>query len=132
VLLVWGRDGLAWHTSLNGIFSGTTGSGKIVMMRGPFVLPEWSTPNPTPTLSTTSPASVAAGSGNLLLTVRGSDFVPGAALMWNGSERTTTFVDDGNLSVAIPASDLTQAGTATLTVNNPGSADSNSISFSIN
>ncbi|HET7216142.1 MAG TPA: IPT/TIG domain-containing protein [Terriglobia bacterium] len=129
----WGRDGLAWHTSLGGAFgSSTAGSGKIFLMRGPFVLPEWSAANPTPGLVSASPASAAAGSGNFTLTVTGSGFVPGAVLKWNGAERTTTFVDASHLTVAIPKADLTQAGTATLVVNNPGSSDSSSISFTVN
>ncbi|HEX8710898.1 MAG TPA: IPT/TIG domain-containing protein, partial [Terracidiphilus sp.] len=129
----WGRDGLAWHTSMGGVFgTSTPGSGEIFLMRGPFVLPEWSTPNPTPGLVSASPSSAAAGSGNFTLTVTGSGFVPGAVLKWNGAERTTTFVDSSHLTVAIPKADLTQAGTATLVVNNPGSSDSSSISFTVN
>ena len=49
-----------------------------------------------------------------------------------GRQRTTTFVDSSHLTVAIPAADVTQAGTATLVVNNPGSVNSSSISFTIN
>lgn len=67
-----------------------------------------------------------------MLAVAGSGFIPGAVVTWNGAERTTTFVDSSDLTVAIPASDLSQSGTATLTVNNPGSSASNSISFAIN
>jgi hypothetical protein len=51
---------------------------------------------------------------------------------WNGAERTTTFVDSTHLTVAIPESDLSQHGSATLDANNPGSGNSNSISFLIN
>lgn len=129
----WGRDGLAWHTSLGGAFGNSTaGSGKLFLMRGPFVLPEWGTANPTPGLVSVSPASAAAGGGNFTLTVTGSGFVPGAVLKWNGAERTTTFVDSSHLTVAIPKADLTHAGTATVVVNNPGSSDSSSISFTVN
>ena len=132
-LLRWGRDGLAWHTSLGFPFGGTTGTGKIILMRGPFVLPEWSTANPTPALTSVSPASATAGSGNLMLTVVGSGFVPGAVVRWNAAERTTTFVDSTHLTVAIPASDLVQSTSATLLdANNPGSGNSNSVSFPIN
>jgi hypothetical protein len=132
-LLRWGRDGLAWHSSMGGAFGNSTpGTGQIFLMRGPFVLPGWSTANPTPGLVSASPSSVAAGSGNLTITAVGSNFVPGAVLMWNGLERTTTFIDSSHLTVAIPASDLSKTGTATLVVNNPGSADSNSLSFAIN
>jgi hypothetical protein len=132
-LLRWGRDGLAWHTSLGFPFGGTSGTGKIILMRGPFVLPEWSTVNPTPALTSASPASATARSGNLMLTVVGSGFVPGVVARWNAAERTTTFVDSTHVTVAIPASDLSQSGSsATLDANNPGSGNSNSISFPIN
>ena len=132
-LLRWGRDGLAWHTSNGGAFGNSTpGSGQIFLMRGPFVLPQWSTVNPTPGLVSASPSSTTAGSGNFTLTITGSNFVPGAVLTWNGAERTTAFVDASHLTVAIPASDVTQAGTATLAVNNPGSSNSGSISFAVN
>jgi len=131
-LLRWGRDGLAWHTSLGYPFGGTTGTGKIILMRGPFVLPQWSSANSTPALSSASPSSATAGGGNLVLTVTGSGFVPGAVVTWNGAERTSTFVDSSHLTVAIPVSDIANSGNATLAVNNPNSGNSNSISFPIN
>jgi uncharacterized repeat protein (TIGR01451 family) len=132
-LLRWGRDGLAWHSNNGGPFGNSTpGSGQLFLMRGPFVLPEWSTINPTPGLISVSPSGATAGSGNLNVTVTGSNFVPGAVLTWNSAERTTTFVDSSHLTVAIPASDIGQIGTATLVVNNPGAPNSSSISFTIN
>ena len=132
-LVRWGRDGLAWHSSNSGAFGNSTpGAGQLFLMRGPFVLPQWSTVNPTPGLVSASPASTSAGSGNLILTITGSGFVPGAVVEWNGAERTTTFVNSSQLTAAIPASDVSQAGTATLVVNNPGSSDSSPISFTIN
>jgi hypothetical protein len=132
-LVRWGRDGLAWHSSMNGAFGNSTpGAGQLFLMRGPFVLPEWSTVNATPGLASALPASAAAGSGNFILTVTGSGFVPGAVLKWNGAERTTTFVSSSQLMVAIPAADVSQSGAATLVVNNPGSSDSSSVSFTIN
>lgn len=131
-LVRWGRDGLAWHSSLNGAFgTGTPGKGQLFLVRGPFVLPAWAATNPVPGLTSVSPSSAGAGS-NITLSVAGSNFVPGAVLLWNGAERTTTFVDSSHLTVAIPASDLGQSGSATLVVNNPGSANSSSVSFTIN
>ena len=132
-LLRWGRDGLAWHSSLAGAFGNSTpGSGQIFLVRGPAVLPEWGNNNPTPGLISVSPSIAAAGSGNLNITVTGSNFVPGAILLWNGAERTTTFVDSSHLTIAIPASDVSQSGSATLVVNNPSAPNSGSISFTIN
>jgi uncharacterized repeat protein (TIGR01451 family) len=131
-LVRWGRDGLAWHSSNSGPFGDSTpGAGQLFLMRGPFVLPEWNTVQATPNLVSVSPASATAGSGNLMLTLTGSGFVPGAVMEWNGSERTTTYVDGVHLEVAIPAADVSHAGTATLVVNNPGSSNSSSISFTI-
>jgi hypothetical protein len=132
-LVRWGRDGLAWHTSNNGAFGNSgPGTGQVFLMRGPFVLPQWDTVNPTPALVSASPSSATAGSGNLTLAVSGANFVPGAVLTWNGIECTTTFVDASHLTAAIPASDVSAAGTATLAVNNPGSSNSSLISFTVN
>lgn len=131
-LVRWGRDGLAWHTSSGGAFgNGTPGKGQLFVVRGPFVLPAWGVANPVPSLSLAAPSSVSAGSGNFILVVTGSGFVPGAVVTWNGADRTTTFVNSSTLNVTIPAADVSHAGTATLTVNNPGSANSGSISFTI-
>lgn len=131
-LVRWGRDGLAWHTTPSGSFGNNTpGKGELILLRGPFVLPQWFTANATPGLTSTNPTSVAHGSGNLILAVSGSNFVPGAVALWNNNERTTTFVDSSHLNVAIPASDLAQAGTATVVANNPGSSNSGSVSFTI-
>jgi hypothetical protein len=131
-LVRWGRDGLAWHTANSGAFGNpTAGAGEVIIMRGPFVLPQWNSSNPTAALTAISPNSANHGSANLTLTVTGSNFVPGAVVLWNGNERTTTFIDASDLRVAIPASDLAQAGTVTVVVNNPGSTNSGSVSFTI-
>jgi uncharacterized repeat protein (TIGR01451 family) len=131
-LVRWGRDGLAWHSSPNGIFGANApGSGQLYLLRGPFVLPQWGTPNPTPVLSSLSPSTVPAGINGGTLVVTGSSFVPGAVVLWNGSERETTFVNSGKLTVAIPATDVSNAGNIILTVNNPGTAASNQLTLQI-
>jgi hypothetical protein len=131
-LVHWGQDGIAWRVSSNGVFSNTPGSGKVFLVRGPFVLPTLGTVNPLASLSSTSPAMVAHGGGNFFLSITGSNFVPGAAVLWNGAERTTTFVDSNHLTAAIPASDVAQAGSVTITVKNPATSASGSVSFTIN
>jgi hypothetical protein len=75
--------------------------------------------------------TIAHGSGNTLITLTGSSFVPGVAVLWNGSYRTTTIVDATRLTVAIPASDLANAGTASLTAVNPGAVTSSALTISI-
>jgi hypothetical protein len=83
-------------------------------------------------LSPSSAQTIAHGSGNTLLTVTGSSFVPGVAVTWNGSYRTTRVVDATHIAVNIPASDLGAAGTASITAVNPGGPASNAITITIN
>ncbi len=128
-LVRWGKDGLAFQ--VGGGFGQGPGSGRVILLRGAFVLPEWGTTNPTPGLTLVSPSGAQSGGGNFYLTATGSNFVPGSVLLWNGSERTTTYLDAAHLKVAIPAADIAAPGTATLTVVNPGSAPSGGVSFQI-
>jgi FG-GAP-like repeat len=90
--------------------------------------------NPVPLLyQPMSPTAAAPGSAGLTLTVRGSGFVSGAVVNWNGSARTTTFVSGSEVTAAILSSDLATAGTATITVTNPapGGGTSNGEYFEI-
>ena len=121
-LVRWGQDGLAALTS----------GGHIYIMRGPVVVPQLLNQNTAATLTSASPSNIAHGTGNTLLTITGSGFIQGAAVTWNGTYRTTTWVDAGHLTVAIPAGDLAAAGSAAVVVTNPGSTASSSITFTIN
>ena len=89
--------------------------------------------NPVPSISSLSPTSGTAGSSGFTLTVNGSNFVNGASVNWNGSSRTTTFVSSTQLTASILASDITTAGTATVTVTNPtpGGGTSNAQTFTV-
>lgn len=92
-----------------------------------------SQPNPTPTLSSLSPGSIAAGSAAFILTVNGTNFVPGAVVNWNGGARATTFVNDTQLTAQISAADVAIQGAASVTAVNPapGGGASNSLTFNI-
>jgi copper(I)-binding protein len=89
--------------------------------------------NPAPTISSISPATAVAGSGNFTLTITGTNFVTNSVVRWNGSDRTTTFVSSTQLTAAISASDVATAGTANVTVFNPtpGGGTSNAATFTI-
>jgi uncharacterized protein (TIGR03437 family) len=91
-------------------------------------------PNPLPSLTSLSPASAIAGSAAFTLTVNGTNFVSGAIVRWNGSDRATTFVSAAQLRASIAASDIANAGSATVTVFNPapGGGTSNALTFTIN
>lgn len=75
--------------------------------------------HPAPELSSLSPGSAPAGSGAFTLMVRGSSFVPGSQVTWNGEARPTTFVENGVLEAAISAEDIASQGVAEVAVVNP-------------
>jgi hypothetical protein len=124
----WGQDGLAYLLPTT---NGTSQTNQIFLLRGPFVLPAEAVTNSAPSLTSADQTTITAGSSNLYLTVTGAGFLPGAVVLWNGSPRTTSFVDAAHLQVAIPASDLASSATITLTSQNPGSTSSNSLSITI-
>ncbi|HKZ03646.1 MAG TPA: hypothetical protein VJ180_15490, partial [Pyrinomonadaceae bacterium] len=89
--------------------------------------------NALPSLTSLSPTSKPAGSGAFTLTVNGSNFIGSSEVRWNGQSRVTSFVNSGQLTAQIAASDITSQGTAAVTVFNPapGGGTSNSINFTI-
>lgn len=121
-IIRWGQDGLALLTS----------TGHIYLLRGPAIVPGLlSSGQPAASLGSVSSSTLATGSGNVLLTLTGSGFAPGVAVTWNGSYRTTTILDATHVTVAIPASDLAAAGSATLVATNPGASGSNSLTVTV-
>ena len=91
-------------------------------------------PNPVPSLTSISPNAATAAGAGFTLTVNGSNFVNGAIVRWNGANRTTTFVNAGQLTATIPSTDIATVGSANVTVFNPtpGGGTSGSLPFTIN
>ena len=87
--------------------------------------------NPTPAITSLNPTSVIAGAAGFTLAVTGTQFVQGASVMWNGVARTTTFVSATELQATITAADVATAGTAAVSVQNPGGATSAPATFTI-
>jgi trimeric autotransporter adhesin len=127
-MLRWGQDGLALR--LYGDLGNTTNS-QILLIRGPFVLPSELTTNAAPALTSSSKTTITVNSGNTVLTLTGSGFLPGAVALWNSSARTTTFVSSSQLTVAISAADVASAGSESVKVQNPGSAASSALTISV-
>lgn len=69
-----------------------------------------------PIIGNTSPASAVAGSPAFTLTVYGSNFSKRVIVEWNGSPRTTIWVNGTQVRAAIPAADVAAAGNAQVTV----------------
>jgi hypothetical protein len=128
-ILRWGQDGLALLSN-GGIDS--TNPPTLMLLRGPFVTPQLLQTNTAAILTSSSASTIGHGSGNTTLTLSGSNFLPGVAVLWNGSYRTTTIVNATQVTVAIPASDLANAGSASLTAVNPGAAASSALTITIN
>jgi len=89
--------------------------------------------NPVPTIAAISPNNATRGGPAFTLTVNGSNFVSGAAVQWNGSSRSTTFVNGNQVTAQIAVDDISLAGTDAVTVFNPapGGGSSNSAAFTI-
>ncbi|MEP7273056.1 MAG: IPT/TIG domain-containing protein, partial [Acidobacteriota bacterium] len=89
--------------------------------------------NPIPTLTSISPLTGPTQGPAFTLTVNGTNFVSNSQVRWKGTARETTFVSGAQLKAAILSSDLTTAGTAAVTVFNPGPGGgaSSGINFTI-
>jgi uncharacterized repeat protein (TIGR01451 family) len=129
-LLRWGQDGLALLSKADAV-SSNPGVSQMILLRGPFVTPQLLETNKAASLTSSSITSITHGAGNTLLTLTGSNFAPGVAVTWNGSYRTTTIIDTTHVTVAIPASDLTSAGSGSLVATNPGAAASSALKVTI-
>ncbi|HEY0758989.1 MAG TPA: IPT/TIG domain-containing protein [Acidisarcina sp.] len=124
-MLRWGQDGLALRSY--GDFGNSSSTGQVLLIRGPFVLPSELNANSAPQLTNASQATLPVNSGNTILTLTGSGFLPGAVVLWNGSPRTTTFVSATQLGVDIAAADLAAPGSDQITAENPNSAASGAV-----
>ena len=89
--------------------------------------------NPVPMIAAISPNTAVRGGAAFTLTVSGSNFVSGVAVQWNGSSRSTTFVNGGQVTAQIGADDISVAGTDAVTVFNPapGGGSSTSAMFTV-
>ena len=72
-----------------------------------------------PQLTSFSPATASAGNSGITMSISGSNFIPGAYALWNGSQLTTVFVDTQDLTVNVPGTDLANAGSYPVAISNP-------------
>jgi YVTN family beta-propeller protein len=91
-------------------------------------------PSPNaPTITTISPNTITAGAAAFTLTINGTNFVADSKVSFGGATPATTFVNNLQLTAAIPASSVASTGTIAVTVTNPASSGgtSNSMNFTI-
>jgi len=79
-----------------------------------------------------SPSAAVAGGPAFTLTVGGSGFASGAVVQWNGTPLATSKLSDYVLSANVPSNLIATAGTAQISVANPGEPMLASKAFSIN
>jgi hypothetical protein len=75
--------------------------------------------NPTPIISSVTPAVAIAGDADTTITVLGNGFVPVSVVQFNGVDLKTTFSSSTQLKAVIPEANLATAGTFTIAVFNP-------------
>jgi hypothetical protein len=96
--------------------------------------------NPLPTITNVTPNSASANSGELPVTVTGTNFLQGSSgagasvVRWNAVSLTTRFVSATQLTATVPRDFLLSPGAATITVFNPmpgGGTSANGLPFTI-
>jgi phage tail sheath protein FI len=74
--------------------------------------------NPSPIITSISPASALVASGDLTLTINGGNFVPDSVVNWNGAALDTQYVGPSQLTATAPGANLVSAAKAVVTVTN--------------
>jgi hypothetical protein len=89
--------------------------------------------NPLPQVSGLAPADAQAGAASLVLRVDGSGFIGTSTVDWNGTALPTTYISAAQLTAQVPASDIANVGSASVTVVNPalGGGSSGALNFTI-
>ena len=87
--------------------------------------------NPTPILTSINPTSDTLAAPGFTLTANGNNFLSSSVIRWNGNSLVTTFISANQLTAAVPASDLTSVGTASVTVFTSNGGTSASLPFTI-
>ena len=75
--------------------------------------------NPTPAISSITPAAIIAGSASTNVTINGTGFVAASVAEFNGVALQTTFSSATQLAAVLPANDLDNGAIATITISNP-------------
>jgi hypothetical protein len=90
--------------------------------------------NLVPSITSLSPTSATAGAAAQTLTINGTNFVSTSTVTYNGVSHTATFVNAGQLTIALSSGDQATAGTYAVVVTNPapGGGASNSVNFTVN
>jgi trimeric autotransporter adhesin len=75
--------------------------------------------NPAPTVNSFSPTSAVAGSPSITLDIFGNNFLESATVSFGGQPLMPQALTLSHITVVVPSSALTQAGTRYIYVSNP-------------
>ncbi len=85
----------------------------------------------TPTLTTISPATVAAGSAAFTLTATGTNFTSGTQILWDGVAQPTQVVSTTQLTTSVTAAQIAAAGTVSIRVMKSDTTTSGAMTLTI-
>lgn len=130
-VIQWGSNGLAF--TLQAGCCGNVSTQVVLVQSATMFLTAAKTVNPQPTVKSLTPSTAPHGSGNFILTVKGSEFVPGSTVTWNSKSVFAEYLSSTELRVYVPGSHTASSGTASILVKNPepGGGKSNAAMFTI-
>jgi photosystem II stability/assembly factor-like uncharacterized protein len=106
-------------SGFSGDLTGAVNPKSIVMDAPKSVTANFISGNSVPAITSLSPQNAVAGASGFTLTVNGNGFSSNSTVNWNGSSRSTSFVNANQLQATITTTDLATAGTVAVTVLNP-------------
>jgi len=84
-----------------------------------------------PSVISLAPPFTPAGTAAFSLVVNGANFQATSVVRWNGSDRSTTFVNDSQLSAKLTATDLNLLGVAQVSIYTPGYGETSDVTFAV-
>jgi hypothetical protein len=103
----------------------------ILILASPAAVQAQGQTNSSIRLTSLVPASIATGSSNLDLVVRGTGFTSKSQVRINGEHRATTFVSVSEVRTRLIATDVASATSHAVSVFTPGAGSSNMLSLAI-
>jgi hypothetical protein len=130
-LIQFGTNGLAFIMTSG--CCGSTTSQIVLLQSSTLFLTASTVANPVPISLSSTPGTITHGSQNFRMAVKGTGFVPGSAVLWNGKKMSVSYVNSGKMTVYVPAAAVAAAGSANIQVKNstPGGGTSNTITLTI-
>jgi trimeric autotransporter adhesin len=127
----WSTNGMAFILTAG--CCGTTSSQVVLVQSPTLMLTLTRTASPVPVSNFLNPATVSHGAGNFRMAVRGSGFVPGSIVTWNGKKVSASYVNGSQMTVYVTKAAIASPGTPAIAVQNPapGGGKSNTLTLTI-